>query len=172
MDEEGAKISKSRTCTESAEVYAAGISGKVGVLTRGGLTVCRPTWRHGASRGVAEPSEVSRGHSRPARHAAEGPNTEQRVGAKETYSDDAKRTTPDSYGFEDASNRAAGTPCSSTSGIGEVARAVPSNVTAGRGNARPERAAGCLSKVVEPAEHASRLLSRPVQRQRLERRGS
>ena len=37
----GHKDSKSSTCTESAEVDAAGISGKVGALTRGGLTAGR-----------------------------------------------------------------------------------------------------------------------------------
>ena len=43
---------KSSTCTENAEVYAAGISGNVGALTRGGLTVCRP------ERGDAEHRKV------------------------------------------------------------------------------------------------------------------
>jgi len=37
----GRKDSKSSTCTESAEVDAAGISGKVGALTRGGLRAGR-----------------------------------------------------------------------------------------------------------------------------------
>ena len=64
----GRKDSKSSTCTENAEVYAAGISGKVEALTRGGLTACRPERGDTEHRKVwPEPSEVSRGHSRPAR---------------------------------------------------------------------------------------------------------
>ena len=72
----GQRDSKSSTCTESAEVYAAGISGKVGVLTRGGLTVCRP------QRGDAEHRKVWPSRQKSAEgivgrlDAAEGPNTE------------------------------------------------------------------------------------------------
>ena len=71
----GPKDSKSSTCTESAEVYAAGISGKVGVLTRGGLTVCRRG-------GDTEHREVCPSRQKSAEgivgrlDAAEGPNTE------------------------------------------------------------------------------------------------
>jgi hypothetical protein len=71
----GPKDSKSSTCTESAEVYAAGISGKVGVLTRGGLTVCRRG-------GDTEHRKVWPSRQKSAEgivgrlDAAEGPNTE------------------------------------------------------------------------------------------------
>lgn len=67
---------KSNTCTESAEVYAAGISGKVGALTRGGLAVCRP------ERGDTEHRKVWPSRQKSAEgivgqlDAAEGPNTE------------------------------------------------------------------------------------------------
>ena len=37
--------SKSETCTEGMDVYAAGISVKVARITRGGLHVCLPLWR-------------------------------------------------------------------------------------------------------------------------------
>ena len=71
----GQRDSKSSTCTESAEVYAAGISGKVGVLTRGGLTVCR-------QRGDAEHRKVWPSRQKSAEgivgrlDTAEGLNTE------------------------------------------------------------------------------------------------
>ena len=77
----GPKDSKSGTCTESADVYAAGISGKVGVLTRGGLTA-------GRSRGDREHREVRPSRQKSAEgivgrlDTAEGPNTERRVGAR------------------------------------------------------------------------------------------
>ena len=67
---------KSKTCTESAEVYAAGISGKVGALTRGGLAVCRP------ERGDTEHRKVWPSRQKSAEgivgrlDAAEGLNTE------------------------------------------------------------------------------------------------
>jgi len=72
----GHRDSKSSTCTGSAEVYAAGISGKVGALTRGGLTVCRP------EKGDAEHRKVWPSRQKSAEgivgrlDAAEGPNTE------------------------------------------------------------------------------------------------
>ena len=71
----GLRDSKSSTCTESAEVYAAGISGKVGALTRGGLTA-------GRRRGDTEHREVWPSRQKSAEgivgwlDAAEGLNTE------------------------------------------------------------------------------------------------
>ena len=73
----GPKDSKSSTCTEGAEVYAAGISGKVGALSlsRGGLTARRRG-------GDAEHRKVWPSRQKSAEgivgrlDAAEGPNTE------------------------------------------------------------------------------------------------
>ena len=72
----GPKDSKSSTCTESAEVYAAGISVKVGVLTWGDLRARRRG-------GDTEHREVRPSRQKSAEgivgrlDAAEGPNTEQ-----------------------------------------------------------------------------------------------
>ena len=55
--------SKSNTCTESMEVDAAGISGKVDVHYpgRSGLSA---HWDYGRREAMGRASEVSRGHSR------------------------------------------------------------------------------------------------------------
>ena len=72
----GQRDSKSDTCTEHAEVNAAGISVKVGAPYLGRSDSTWSMERQPVSRGTAELSEVSRGHSRSARQD-EGPNTEQ-----------------------------------------------------------------------------------------------
>ena len=122
----GPKDSKSSTCTESAEVYAAGISGKVGVLTRGGLTVCRRGGDTEHRRGATEPSEVSRGHSRPARRGRR-PEHGAGVGARTSMTKqtlDSMAEMPESAAGSSRRNRRG-----SASGA--------SNVTAGRGNGDP-----------------------------------
>jgi hypothetical protein len=63
---------KSNTCTESFDVDAASISGKVGAQYPG-RSVILPCAR-AAERRRDEVAEVSRGHSRPG-DQAEGPNT-------------------------------------------------------------------------------------------------
>ena len=61
----GPKDPKFNTCTEHAEVDAAGISVKVGAPYVGKSDSTPETrWRQPVSRGVAEVSEVSRRHSR------------------------------------------------------------------------------------------------------------
>ena len=78
----GPKDSKSSTCTESAEVDAAGISGNVGVLTR------VPDLRARRRGGDTEHREVRPSRQKSAEgivgrlDGAEGPNTERRVGAR------------------------------------------------------------------------------------------
>ena len=122
----GPKDSKSSTCTESAEVDAAGISVKVGALTRGGLTVCRRG-------GDTEHREVRPSRQKSAEgivgrlDAAEGPNTERRVGARTSMTKqtlDSMAEMPESAAGGSRRNRRG-----SASGA--------SNVTAGRGNGDP-----------------------------------
>ena len=109
----GQKDSKSNTCTESAEVYAAGISGKVGVLTRGGLTVCRPE-RGDTEHRSAWPSRQKSAEGMVGRRdAAEGPNTER---GWRLNLDDERRGI--------VWLRCANPPREGADGIGEGARAV------------------------------------------------
>ena len=128
----GPQDSKSSTCTESAEVDAAGISGKVGALTRGGLTA-------GRHRGDREHREV-----RPSRQksadgivgrldAAEGPNTERWGGARPSMTKqtrDSMAEMPESAAGGSRRNRR-----DNASGA--------SNVTAGRGNDDPGELDAC-----------------------------
>jgi len=62
--------SKPDTCTETADVDAAGISVKVARLTLGGLPACRSA--SGVVRRHDGLSEVSRGHSSAADHGMKG----------------------------------------------------------------------------------------------------
>ena len=85
-----------------------------------------PRWRHGASRGATEPSEVSRGHSRPARRGRRpehGAGVDARTSmTKQTL--DSMAEMPESAAGGSRRDRR-----SSASGA--------SNVTAGRGNGDP-----------------------------------
>jgi hypothetical protein len=65
-------VSKSNTCTESFDVYAAGISGKVSAQYPGRSVI--PPCASDAERRRDGMAEVSRGHSRSG-DQTEGPNT-------------------------------------------------------------------------------------------------
>ena len=122
-----AKTQSPDTCTESAEVDAAGISGKVGAPYPGRSEGASPRWRHGASRGATGAVKKSAEGIVGRLDAVEGPNRERRVGARALMTKqtlDSMAEMPESAVGGSRRNRR-----------GSARRA--SNVTAGRGNGDP-----------------------------------